>query len=69
MTFFGYLIFASVFAALFFVLAFRKPLNRAVGAGVVVMHLVVPFVQSSLAAGGKQTLIYIISIIWAFSPR
>ena len=45
--------FASVFAALFFVLAFRKPLNRAVGTGVVVMHLLVPFVQSSLAAGGE----------------
>lgn len=53
MTFFGYLILASVFAALFFVSAFRKPLNRAVGAGVVVMHFVVPFVQSTLAAGGE----------------
>lgn len=53
MTFFGYLIFGMVLAALFYVLGFRSTANRIVGVGVVGMHLLVPFVQSSLAAGNE----------------
>ena len=53
MTFFGYLVFGMVLAALFYVLAFRNAANRIVGVGVVGMHLLVPFVQSSLAAGNE----------------
>lgn len=53
MTFFGYLIFGMMLAALFYVLGFRNAANRIVGVGVVGMHLLVPFVQSSLAAGNE----------------
>lgn len=53
MTFFGYLVFGMVLAALLYVLAFRNVANRIVGVGVVGMHLLVPFVQSSLAAGNE----------------
>lgn len=53
MTFFGYLIFGMMLAALLYVLGFRNAANRIVGVGVVGMHLLVPFVQSSLAAGNE----------------
>ena len=53
MTFFGYLIFGVILAAFLYVLGFRNAGNRIVGVGVVAMHLLVPFVQSRLAAGNE----------------